>query len=281
MGSLENALLLARTVGETVTKVQGPLDVHLLAEPIAKKFHELNMAGPRDLWWEGVKNLYDDCIARAPQLCQTLAEYAEWAEHMVRLWSTVLSAREMIVAWAGRDPTSLETAITPNTDLIHVREVDISMDFPKGKSSNIETIGNETIEALKKRGIDCFDPWISAKYRTRLSFAKNRRQAKAMHHQTNTSLLCGFYTWLKRTPHPPSSAQPKERTIGKEALRTRTLWPEEIVPERVGFRLVSGGAGVTMINEYEAMLRIALDLMKVSVDTKLPLVLPESKKSQP
>ena len=30
MGSLENALVLARTVGETVTKVQGPLDVHLL-----------------------------------------------------------------------------------------------------------------------------------------------------------------------------------------------------------------------------------------------------------
>ncbi|MBI4129609.1 hypothetical protein HY464_02865, partial [Candidatus Peregrinibacteria bacterium] len=273
MGSLENALLLARTVGETVTKVQGPLDVHLMMDPVHKKFAELNTKGPQDLWWRSVQATYDDCMKEAPQKCQTLAEYARWAENMVRFWLTALSAREMIVAWAGRDPTSLETNITPSADLIKTRDMQAGTDLPLKQVSIIETIGNDTIARLRAKGIDCFDPWDSAKYRTRMSFARNRKQAKVLHNERDFSLLCGFYSWIRRKGQPPPSAMPKDRVIGKESLRTRTLWSEEITPERVGFRGVTGGTGVTSINEYEAMLRIALDLMKISTDAKLPLVL--------
>lgn len=281
MGSLENALLLARTVGETVTKVQGPLDVHLMMDPVHKKFEELHAQGPQDHWWEGVRNLYDDSMKNAPQRCLTLAEYAEWAEHMVRFWSTLLSAREIIVAWAGRDPTSKETAIKPNADLIKVRDLDPALDFPKGKTSKIETIGMETIEAMEKRGIDYFDPWTAPQYRTRLSLASARKQAKVLHHETNSSWLCGFYTWRKMSSQHSPFAVPKDRLIGKEILRTRTLWQEEIIPERVGFLSFAGGMGVTSINESEAALRISLDLMKIAANAKLPLVLPEAKKPSP
>lgn len=281
MGSLENALQLARTVGETVTKVQGPMDVHLMAPHITTKFDELQKQGPQDQWWEGVRGVYDDCMKSAPQKCITLAEYAQWAEHMVRFWMTVLSAREMIVAWAGRDPTSLETKITPNTDLIRTRAVQMGIDFPKGQTSKIETIGNETIAAMKQRGIDCFELWDAAKYRTRITLASSRQKAKVLHNEKDPSLLCGFYSWMRRLGQPPPSAMPKDRIIGKESLRTRTLWAEEIVPERVGFRSTTGGTGITSVNEYEAALRIALDLMKISINAKLPLVLPEARKQTP
>ncbi|MBI2117506.1 hypothetical protein HYT95_01270 [Candidatus Peregrinibacteria bacterium] len=281
MGSLENALILARTVGETVTKVQGPLDVYLLSEHITKKCNELHAKGPQDQWWAGVKAVYDDCMKVAPQKCQTLTEYARWAEHRSRFWLAVLSAREMIVVWAGRDPTNLETKITPSDDLIKTRDVQTGTDLPQKKISIIETIGNDTLSRLQARGIDCFDPWDTAKYRTRMSFARNRQQAKVLHNEKDASLLCGFYSWIRRKSQPPPSAMPKDRIIGKESLRTRTLWSEEIVPERVGFRGITGGPGVTSINEYEAMLRIALDLMKIATNTKLPLVLPESKKPKP
>lgn len=278
MGSLENARELAREVGETVSKVQGPMDVHLMAPHITTKFDKLQKQGPQDMWWEGVRSVYDDCMKSAPQKCITLAEYAQWAEHMVRFWHTVLSAREMIVAWSGRDPTSLETKITPNTDLIRTRGVQIGTDFPKGQTSKIETIGNETIAAMQQRGIDCFEPWDAARYRTRLMLASNRQKAKVLHNEKDSSLLCGFYSWLRRSGQPPLSTMPRDRIIGKESLRTRTLWTEEIVPERVGFRSTTGGTGITSVNEYEVALRIALDLMKISNDTKLPLVLPEKRK---
>lgn len=279
MGSLENALQLARTVGETVTKVQGPMDVHLMAPHITTKCDELQKQGPYDQWWGGVRGVYDDCMKHAPQKCITLAEYAQWAEHMVRFWHTVLSARAMIVAWAGRDPTSQETKISPNTDLIRARDLNISTDFPKGQPSKIETIGNETIETMQKRGIDCFDPWTSAQYRSRFSLASHRKQVKVLHNERDSALLCGFYFFDRRTPQPPPSAAPKDRVIGKETLRTRTLWPAEIVPLRIGFRSTAGGTGLTSVNEYEAALRIALDLMKISTDAKLPLVLPEKRKA--
>lgn len=281
MGSLENALQLARTVGETVTKVQGPMDVHLMVPHITTKFDELQKQGPQDMWWEGVRGVYDDCMKSAPQKCTTLAEYAQWAEHMVRFWHTVLSAREMIVAWAHRDPTSLETKITPNADLIRVRDLSLSMDFPKGQTSKIETIGNETVETMKQRGIDCFDPWTSAQYRSRLSLASHRQRVKVLHNEIVSTAVCGFYLFDRRPPQPPPSAAPKDRVIGKETLRTRTLWPEEIVPLRIGFRHVSGSTGATTINEYEAALRIALDLIKIAADAKLPLVLPEQRKHIP
>lgn len=279
MGSLENALLLARTVGETVTKVQGPMDVQPMTDALIRPcFAKLHKQGPVDQWWQSIAVLYDDCMKDIPKDCRTLAEYAQWAEHMVRFWLTLLSAREIIVAWAGRDPTSQETDIKPNHNLIRVRDLQHDKDFPKGQSSNIEKIGNETIDALKKRGIDCFDLWTSAQYRSRLGLANARKQVKILHNEKDASLLCGFYSWDRRLPCPPPSAMPKNRTIGKEILRTRTLWPEEIVPKRIGFRPTLGGAGITSINEYEAALRVALDLMKVSIDTKLPLVLPEAKK---
>lgn len=278
MGSLENALQLARTVGETVNKVQGPLDVHLMHDHIAQKFEELNKTGPQDLWWQEVHSLYEDCMKNAPQTCCTLAEYAQWAENMIRFWLTLLSAREMIVAWAGRDPTSLETAISPNHSLIQSRDLDPAIDFPKGQQSKIETIGNDTIEALKKRSIDCFDAWTTANYRTRLSMASVRKQAKVLFNEKDRSLLCGFYSWTQHPPSSPLSTIPKERIIGKESLCTHILWPAEITPGRVGFRRMNGGAGITSINEYEAALRIALDLMKIASDAKLPLVLPEQRK---
>lgn len=281
MGSLENALQLARAFGETVTKVQGPMDVHLMVPHITTKFDELRKQGPQDQWWEGVRGVYDDCMKSAPQKCITLAEYATWAEHMVRFWLTVLSAREMIVAWASRDPTSLETKITPNADLIRVRDLNLSTDFPKGQPSKIETIGNETIEAMQKRGIDCFDPWTSAQYRSRFSLASHRQRAKVLHNEKDSALVCGFYLWDRKSPQPPPSAAPKDRIIGKEMFHTRTLWPTEIVPLRVGFRYTASGTGITSVNEYEAALRIALDLMKISTDAKLPLVLPEARKQTP
>lgn len=278
MGSLENSLILARAVGHTVATVQGPMDVRPMTDALVRsKFSALHQQGPVDQWWQGVAVLYDDCMSHAPKDCVTLAEYTQWAEHMVRFWHTVLSARDIIVAWAGRDPTSQETKISPNTDLIRVRDVQHDTDFPKGQTSTIETIGNETIEALKQRGIDCFDPWTAAQYRNRLSLASTRKQAKVLHNEKDSTFLCGFYSWEQRRPRPPPSAMPKERTIGKETLRIRTLWPEEIVPVRLGFRATSGGNGITSVNEYEAALRLALDLMKVSIDTKLPLVLPEKR----
>ncbi len=276
MGSLENALILARTIGETVTKVQGPLDVHLLSEHITKKFGELHAKGPQDQWWAGVKAVYDDCMKEAPQRCQTLAEYARWAEHMVRFWLTVLSAREMIVTWAERDPTSQTTSITPSADLIRVRNLNPSLDFPQGQTSKIETIGNETVDALQKLGIKCFDPWTSTQYRSRLMLASHRKQARILHHEKDTSLLCGFCVWNTQLPPPPLSAIPKERIIGKESLRTRTLWPAEIVPVRIGLRHISG-MGFTSVNTYEVALRVAIDLMNVATDAKIPLVLPEKK----
>lgn len=282
MGSLENARELAHTVGETIAKVHGPMDVHLMVPHITTKFDELQKHGPQDLWWEGVRAVYDDCMQHAPQQCVTLAEYAQWAGHMVRFWHTVLSARAMIVAWAERDPTSQTTLISPSPDLIRVRDINSSIDFPKGQASKIEEIGNATVEHLKKLGIDCFDPWTSAQYRSRFSLASHRKQVKILHHEKDTSLLCGFYMWTRRLPQQPPSAMPKERIIGKDILRMRTLWSAEIVPERVGFRSISGtSAGITAVNTHESALRIALNLMKASTDAKLPLVLPELKKAQP
>lgn len=282
MGSLENALTLARAVGHTFQTVQGPRDVRPTMDALVRsKFSALHQQGPVDQWWQGVAVLYDDCMGQTPKDCVTLAEYNQWAEHMVRFWHTVLSARAIIVAWAGRDPTSLETKISPSSDLIGVRDIDVTKDLPKGKfTTKLETIGNETIEAMKKRGIDCFDPWTTARYRTRLSLAAYRKQGKVMHHQTDSSLLCGFYAWMQRKPHPPPSALPRTHRIGQESLRTRTLWTEEIVPERVGFCSV-GVRNLTTINEYEPALRIALDLMKASIAAKLPLVLPEQRTAQP
>lgn len=284
MGSLENALLLARTVGETVAKVQGPMDALPMTNALIRPcFTKLHKQGPVDQWWQGVSVLYDDCMKNLPKDCRTLAEHAHWAERMVRFWSTLLSAREIIVAWAGRDPTSQETAIKPHTDLVKVRDPQQGTDFPKGQISMIETIGNETIVAMKQRGIDCFDPWTSTKYRVRLCFAASQQQAKVLCHQGDTSLLCGFYSWMKRAPQARLSAMPTDRTIGREILRTRTLWPEEITLERVGFRRASSNSSssLTSINEDEAALRLALDLMKISMDTKLPLVLPEQRQTKP
>lgn len=279
MGSLENALQLARTVGETVTKVQGPMDVHLMVPHITTKFDELQKQGPQDMWWEGVRGVYDDCMKLAPQKCITLAEYAQWAEHMVRFWYTVLSARAMIVTWAERDPTSQTTSITPSADLIRIRDLNPPLDFPKGQTSKIEEIGNDTLERLKKRCIDCFDPWTSAQYRSRFTLASHRKQVKILHNEKDSALVCGFYLWDRKAPQPPSAATPKDRIIGKETLRTRTLWPTEIVPGRIGFRHTIGGTSITSVNEYEAALRIALDLMKISINAKLPLVLPEKRKA--
>jgi len=280
MGSLENALVLARTVGETVTKVQGPMDVHLMVPHITTKFDELQKQGPQDMWWDGVRGVYNDCMKRAPQKCITLAEYAQWAEHMIRFWHTVLAARTMIVTWAERDPTSQTTSITPSPDLIRVRDLNPSLDFPKGQASKIEEIGNATVANLTKLGIHCFDPWTSAQYRSRLLLASHRKQTHILHHEKDASLLCGFSVWNMRPPQHPLSAAPKERVIGKETLRTRTLWPAEIVPVRIGLRPVSG-TGFTSVNTYEVALRIALDLMKVATDAKIPLVLPEKRKPNP
>lgn len=278
MGSLENARTLARTVGDTIAKVQGPRDVHLMMDHIRKKFAELQKNGPQDLWWKSVRALYDDCVQKAPQACVTLAEHAQWAEHMCRFWLTVLSARAIIVAWAGTDPTKEECHIHPSSSLISARNVTMATDFPKGQNpTKIETIGNETLAALQKRHINCFDPWTSVQYRTRLSFALLQYRAKILHHERDTGLLCGFYTWMQRTPIPPLSAMPMDRTIGTETLHTRTLWPEEIVPERIGFRHTLGGHGITSITEEEAALRVAIDLMKVAIDAQLPLVLPEKR----
>lgn len=284
MGSLENALLLARTVGETVTKVQGPMEACPMTDALIRpRFTELHKQGPVDQWWQGVAVLYDDCMKGIPKDCRTLAEYAQWAEHMVRFWHTLLSAREIVVAWAGRDAASQETKISPSHNLVKVRDLQQGTDFPKGQTSMIETIGNETIAAMKQRGIDCFDPWTSTKYRVHFSVASANKQAKVLCHQGDTSLLCGFYSWLKRAPQPRLSAMPTDRTIGKETLCTRTLWSEEIALERVGFRRASSNSSssLTSINEDEAALRLALDLMKISMDTKLPLVLPEPKKATP
>lgn len=60
MGSLENALQLARTVGETVTKVQGPMDVCPMTDALIRPcFANLHKQGPVDQWWKGIAVLYE------------------------------------------------------------------------------------------------------------------------------------------------------------------------------------------------------------------------------
>lgn len=274
MGSLENTLILARTAGQALTKVQGPLDIDpTMALVVQPQYTSLCAQGSKDQWWDQIVALYEDCIKETPQRCNSLADYAKWAEHLYRFWSTALSAREMVVTWAGTDPTKQQCSITP-TNLLSVRNINAA-DFPQGKDPTmIEQLGNETRSALQRRGIDCFVQWDSWQYRN--YFLRNTwKTAKAFHHQDGPAFVCGFYAWSKKSPTIPATSSLIDRSIGKEILRIRTLWQEEIIPDRVAFRPLTVRSPT--VTEEEGAIRIALDLIQASINTKLPLTLPKKK----
>jgi hypothetical protein len=243
-----------------------------LVEP---RFRQLSFQGPKDHWWEAVTKLYDDCQAQYPGTCSSLADYARWAQHMYRLWSTMLSAREMLVAWAGVDAQKGTYNISPS-DLLAVRK--LTQGEAQQALSHIERIGNETIDALRKRGIDCFDSWTTKQYQG--YFVRHLPPtARFFYHKSDALSPRGYCAWIQRPPLIPATAAPVERRIGSETLRIRTLWPGEIYPDRIAFRPFPNLS--PSILEEEGAMRIAFDLIDASIDTKLPLVLPGPTKKDP
>lgn len=236
------------------------------------RYQSLKTSGPNDQWWERIAALFEDCDKEAPRDCRSLVDYGCWAEHMYRFWATALSAREIIVTWAGAPPSKQTCEISPR-NLLSTRDITLS-DLPKGKDTDIERIGKDTLDALARRGIDVFCPWTPNNYRNYFLF-NTHKHAKAIHHRDGPALICGFYGWEQRPLPAPCVNSPIQRQIGKEILRIRTLWPAEVVLDRVAFRPMTGRSPT--VTEEESALRAALDLVQASIDLKLPLTLPKKK----